>query len=144
MNSMQESNPSDRRRHSRHDFAYPVSFKLLSKYAEFGSFNGFVQNMSISGASLDFEDRYGRLDIGELKGINIKVSFIMPQGGNLTIPCCIRRAVKDNTHAFAMQLGIEFINMEEWQIHALKELINRKNKDRNMMWTLWEQYERQP
>ena len=140
---MHDENPVDRRRHERSDFAFPVELKLFAQYSDFGTFPGFVQDMSISGACIQFEDKYGKTDIRNLKGINIKITIIMPEGEDLSIPSCIRWAVKDRTKSFAINIGVEFTHVTDLHITAIKELINRKNKDRNMMWTLWEQYEKQ-
>lgn len=143
MYSMNDENPADRRRHERSDFSFPVELKLFARSSDFGTFSGFIQNMSISGACIQFEDKYGRIDIGSLKGSNIKVTVIMPEGENISFPCCIRWAVKDSTKIFAVNIGVEFTHVTDLHMTAIKDLINRKNKDRNMMWTLWEQYNNQ-
>lgn len=140
---MQEDNPIDRRKHERSDFAYPVELKLFSQYSDYGKFSGFVQNVSISGACIQFEDRYGKMDINSLKGINIKITIILPEGDDLSVPCRIRWATRDRTKNFAINIGVEFTYTTDLHLTAIKDLLNRKNKDRNMMWSLWEQYEKQ-
>ena len=39
-------------------------------------------------------------------------------------------------------MGVEFEKPEEWQLDAVKKLIRLKKKDHNMMWSLWEQFEK--
>jgi len=140
---MQDENPAAKRRHERSDFAFPVELKLFTQNSDCATFTGFVQDMSISGAHIRFEDKYGRMDVTNLKGINIKIKIIVPEGENLSIPCCIRWVTKDHANKFAINVGVEFTHITDLHLTAIKDLINRKNKDRNMMWTLWEQYEKQ-
>jgi hypothetical protein len=126
----------------RTNVAYPVEFKLFSSQNDCTSFSGLVQNMSVDGACIQFEDRYGRLDLDELPGSKVKITISIPQGEKATIHSVIQWISRDISQSFLIRTGIEFVNLEDWQLKAVEKLIGLKNQDRNMMWSLLEQYEK--
>jgi hypothetical protein len=140
---MTESGDISDRRHERSEFAYPIEFKILSQRYEQRSFNGYIENVSESGSGILFEDRYGRVNAEELKGTKVKLSIVMPSGEKVVFITLIRWVRKDSPQPFFIQLGIEFEHIEDWQLEAIQKLVRVKNKDHNMMWNLWEQYEKQ-
>jgi len=130
------------RRHERSEFAYAIEFKILSLKNEQYSFHGYIKNVSVSGAGIVFEDRYGRANVDDIKGSKIKLTIVMPSGERVTLISIARRVRKDAPQPFFIQVGIEFEDIEEWQLNAIKKLMRDKKKDHSMMWNLWEQYER--
>lgn len=139
---MDDSAGIDKRRHERSELAYVIELKILSQQNDQYSFRGYIENVSESGAGIVFEDRYGRANFGGIKGSKIKLSIVMPNGETVTLISIARWVRKDSPQSFFIQVGIEFENIEEWQLDAIKNLVLVKNKDHNMMWNLWEQYER--
>lgn len=139
---MDDSDGIDKRRHERSEFAYVIEFKILSNHNEHYSFRGYIENVSESGAGIVFEDRYGRANVDDIKGSKMKLSIVMPSGEKVTLISIARWVRKDVPQPFFIQVGIQFENIEEWQMDAIKKLVRVKNKDHNMMWNLWEQYER--
>jgi len=140
--SMNGSPIIDQRRHKRAIFAYPVELKILFKSGDLLNFSGYMENVSEGGAGLIFEDRYGRIDLGQLSKAKIKLSFVMPHGEKVTIISSPRWMRKDVPERFYIKMGVEFENPAEWQLNAVKKLIKLKKKDHNMMWSLWEQFEK--
>jgi len=139
---MDDAEGIDNRRHERSEFAYVIECKILSHHNERYSFRGYIENVSDSGAGIVFEDRYGRANMDDIKGSKIKLSIVMPGGEKVTLISKARWVRKDVPQPFFIQVGIEFENIEKWQMDAVKNLVLVKNKDHNMMWNLWEQYER--
>ena len=132
---------TDRRKYPRSEFTYPVEFKMFSQNPEHSSFKGCLQDISISGACLQFEDKYGRFNIRDSNNVKIKISFSMPNEEKATIFAQIRWIKKVDPKTFYISMGIEFQDLEGWQLDVIEKLINMKNKDHNMMWNLWEQYD---
>ncbi|RJQ51229.1 MAG: PilZ domain-containing protein [Nitrospiraceae bacterium] len=131
----------DRRKYPRSEFTYPVEFRLFSQNSEHASFKGYLKDISVSGACLQFEDRYGRFDSKEMNNAKIKISFSIPDGDKTSIFALIRWVGKSVPRNFLIMIGIEFQDIEPWQLGIVEKLITMRNKDHNMMWNLWEQYE---
>jgi hypothetical protein len=132
---------TDRRKYPRSEFTYPVEFKMFSQNSEHASFRGYLKDISISGACLQFEDKYGRFNIKDSNNAKVKISFSIPNEDRATIFAQIRWTKKVDPKTFDISLGIEFMNLEGWHLDVIEKLISMKNKDHNMMWNLWEQYD---
>jgi hypothetical protein len=132
----------ERRKHPRTTFSYPVEFKFISAGNEQAYFSGFIQDISLCGVRMQFEDRYGRLDLEKAPDSKIKIRVCTPQGETITIPSLIKWALRQKNQKFFIQIGIEFESVEDLQLEEIKKLISLKNQDRNMMWSLLEQYEK--
>ena len=132
---------SNRRRHERNEFIYPLELKIFSSLLTNTSFNGYIEDISASGAGIKFEDRYGRVLIDGLGGAGIKLIIRMPHGDDIALLSIIRWIKRDINQKMIVKVGIEFQTLEDWQLHAVKQLISLKNKDQNMMWNLFENYE---
>jgi c-di-GMP-binding flagellar brake protein YcgR len=139
---MDDSEGIYKRRHKRTEFTYAIEFKILSRDTERYSFSGYIENVSDSGAGIVFEDRYGRAHMHDIKGSKIKLSIVMPDGEKVTLISTARWVRKDAHRPFFIQIGIEFENIEQWQMEEVKKLVLVEKKDHSMMWNLWEQYER--
>lgn len=131
----------DRRKYPRSEFTYPVEFKKFSQNSEHSSFRGYLKDISISGACLQFEDKYGRFNIKDSNNAKVKISFSIPNEDKATIFAQIRWIKKVDPKTFYLSLGIEFMDLEGWHLDVIEKLISMKNKDHNMMWNLWEQYD---
>ncbi len=140
---MENDNPIDRRKHQRSEFAYPVDIKFFSQHPDNTSFRGYMKDISVSGACIEFEDRYGRVNLEELSGFKVKITISTLNRGKISVLSRIKWIRNDTSRHFFIVTGIEFENMEDWQLEDIKKFINLKNKDHNMMWNLWEQYEKQ-
>lgn len=139
----------ERRDYPRSEFTYPVEFRVFSRSSDSPSFNntnqtnfnGYLKDISLSGARLQFEDRYGRFDIKGMQHMRLKLTFKIPGGGRTSFFAEIRWIKKPDPKDFSIKMGIEFKEMEAWQSDAIGKLIGMRNKDHNMMWNLWEQHQ---
>lgn len=130
---------SDRRRHPRSIFAYPVEFKIFFQKVDTAPFNGYLKDISISGACLQCEDKYGRIKMDEAKDVKLKLTISIPREEKFFIFAFIRWIRKDK-QTFQAEMGIEFSELDYRNLAIIERLIGMKNKDHNMMWNLWEQY----
>jgi hypothetical protein len=135
-----EDDVKDRRKYLRSEFTYPAEFKVFYQNLEHISFNGYLKDVSISGACLQLDDKYGRFNIKDTTNVKIKISFSVPNEDKVSIFAIIRWITKIDPRTFSVKIGIEFKDMEGWQLDIIEKLIGMKNKDHNMMWNLWEQY----
>ena len=46
----------------------------------------------------------------------------------------------DSKQDFSVLIGVEFEDLFDWQLEKLEKIISLRNKDRKMMWNLWEHY----
>ncbi len=133
-----EINYEDRRQHLRSVFAYPVEVNFFSNKSEYIAFSGYLRDVSMSGACLEFEDKYGRCNMNEIKNTKVKISFCILEREKVDIFAQVKWITKASPRTMSLKMGIEFKYMESWD--AIGKLIGMKNKDRNMMWNLWEQF----
>jgi hypothetical protein len=128
----------NRRQHLRSTFTYPVDVNVFSNKSEYMVFKGYLRDVSMSGACLDFEDKYGRCKINEIKNTTVKISFCILEKENVDIFAQVKWIEQAYHRTMSLKMGIEFKYMESWD--AIDKLIGMKNKDRNMIWNLWEQF----
>jgi hypothetical protein len=121
----------------RSTFAYPVKLVFLTKRSEHITFGGYLRDISTSGACVEFEDRHGRCSMTGIGNTKIRISFSILDGEKVEIFAQVKWVKKVADRTGSMRIGIEFKYMESWG--AIDRLIGMKNKDRNMMWNLWEQ-----
>lgn len=124
-------------RHLRSVFTYPVELAVFTSRPEPVTFGGYLRDISTGGACVEFEDQHGRCDIQELKSAKVKISFTILEKEKVDIFAQVKWVKKAADGAAAMKIGAVFKHMESWD--AIDKLIGMKNKDRNMMWNLWEQ-----
>jgi len=139
-NAANDDDVTERRKYPRSEFTYPVEFKVFSQNFDHMPFNGYLKDISIGGACLQFDDRYGRFNIKDAENVKLKISFSIPTEDKISIFAQIRRIKKIDPKSFSITMGIEFNDLEGWQLDSIEKLIGMRNKDHNMMWNLWEQY----
>ena len=135
------SNPKnnyENRRHLRSIFTYPVELTVFTNKSEHITFIGYLRDISTSGACVEFEDKYGRYNMNEIKNTKTKISFSILEGEKVDIFAQAKWVKKATDRTVSMNIGIEFKYMESWDV--IDKLIGMKNKDRNMMWNLWEHF----
>ncbi len=133
---------SEDRKQPRTDFSFPVKISIYSQ--NFGSkkaFDGYIQNMSMNGACVHFEDKYGRIYLKDLKGARIKLTIKVPRGEDVILNAVIGWARKEKPeHSFSIIMGIELREIAEWQVKQIEDFISLRNKDHKMLWSLLDQY----
>jgi len=130
----------DRRKHLRAAFPYPVEFTLFTQKKQGQLFVGFLRDICLGGAGLQFEDPYGRFNTEEAEDAGIKLVVRIPRENNVIIPAHIEWAKKPAAPS-QKKMGVSFKHPDAKDLMVIKKLIGLKNKDHNMMWNLWEQYD---
>lgn len=102
------------------------------------TFRGYLRDISTSGACVEFEDRHGRCTMNGINNTKVKISFSILDGEKVDVFAQVKWVKKAADRTGSIKIGIEFKYMESWD--AIDQLIGMKNKDRNMMWNLWEQF----
>ncbi len=130
----------DNRRYSRYQFAYPVKFELFKPNLASLSFTGVLYNISIGGACIQFEDKYGRIDPNSLNGSRVKIAIVIPEQEKVYLSAMIHWIRRASEKGFTFLMGIEYKDIEDWQLEHIEKLIHLKNKDQKMLWNLWENH----
>ena len=134
-------NPSVKRRHRRVKFVYPVEFKILSPGFENRPFRGLFSTISMRGAGFYFKDKYGLINPEEIEDSRIKLEINVLQEEQIILIARIRSVRRDDSKQdFSVLIGVEFEDLFDWQLEKLEKIISLRNKDRKMMWNLWEHY----
>ncbi|MCE5263496.1 MAG: PilZ domain-containing protein [Deltaproteobacteria bacterium] len=124
-------------RELRSVFTYPVQVAVLPNPSESMPFRGYLRDISAAGACVEFEDRLGRCNPNAIQDANVKISFTILEGEKVDIFARVQWVKKAADRSGSWTIGIEFRSMESGD--AVDQLIGMKNKDRSMMWNLWEQ-----
>jgi len=140
MKSMNEKTVENRRQ-PRTKFVFPVSFDIFLPDRVIKSFDGYIRDMSMGGACVQFRDRYGLIELDGLKGHRVKLAVRIPQGEQLYLHAVVQWARKENaSRGFSVLIGLEIKEIAEWQVEQMERFISMGNKDQKMMWNLWECY----
>ena len=131
----------NKRKHLRSTFTYPVELKLFSQKADGIFFSGYLDNISQGGAGFNIDDKYGRIDINGIKNAKIKLTLNIPRENRINIFAYIQWAKKIKGTS-EIKMGIAFKDMSYNELTIIEKLIGLKSKDHNMLWNLWEQYEK--
>lgn len=136
---MQEEEPSldNDGRPLRSIFAYPIELTIFVNKSAHISFRGCLRDISENGACVEFEDRHGRCNLNAMQDAKVKISFSILEGEKVEAFARVQWVKKAAGGTGSMKMGIEFRYMDSWD--AIGQLIGMKNKDRSMMWNLWEQ-----
>jgi hypothetical protein len=130
-----------RRKHTRLEFTYPVKFELFSPDRLPRSFIGYIKDMSIDGACIQFEDECGRFNLLELRGALIGLIINVPKKESISLKALIRWIRKDGpAQSSLILMGLEFQEIDDRQIEQIDSFFRLKNKDHKMIWTLWDFY----
>ncbi len=139
---MDNSDSIERRKFNRSEFAYPVDIIFLSELTEDTLFHGYIEDISMGGSRIQFEDKYGRVSPARLSDTKVKLLVFMPEGEKVALLSRVKRIHMNTPKQFSIEIGVEFENLEDWQERAIEKLSASKKKDQNMMWNLWEQFEK--
>jgi hypothetical protein len=131
---------ANRRSNPRSTFTYPVEFVLFAINADSTSFHGYLKDISLSGACLQFEDRYGRCRIGQDDKAKARITLRIPREETIYLFAHVQWITKNEKNS-SFKMGIAFKFMDDTKLMVIEKLMGLKNKDHNMMWNLWEKYE---
>jgi len=135
------SSEMDKRLHLRSTFTYPVEFKIFTQSPV--SLKGYLRDISLGGSCLEFDDPYRRVILKEALRATLKLSMSVPGFEKMFVLAKIQWITSvENTSM--VKLGIEFKDVTMDQIDLINRLVGIRNKDHNMLWNLWEEYQNQP
>lgn len=133
--------PNDRRQHIRTDYTYPVEFKIFTQNPV--SFKGYLRDISLGGSCLEFDDPYQRVKIKEAERATLKLTLAVPEIEKMSVLGEVRW-IKNIENTSIVRLGIELKDVTLSQMDLISKLVGIRNKDHNLLWTLWEEYQSQP
>lgn len=139
----------ERRKHRRHNIPSAVSCILFKKDLEGkNSFQGFIQNISSGGVSLEIRDDTLIINNAYLQYSNIEINFElnMPDGTHkMNVSGIIKwyKKVKKKD-VNLLYIGIQFFNLDEIDTVVLKKHLVLGTGDRNLIWNLWDNLSIQP
>ena len=112
------------------------------------SFQGFIQDISFGGVSLEIRDDFLIISDSLLTYANIEmmVEFNLPDGAHkMSFSGIIRwhKRIKKRNMNF-LYLGIQFYNLDEKDKDVLEKYLSLGTGDKNLIWNLWDNLSVQP
>jgi hypothetical protein len=130
----------NKRRHLRSTFTYPVEFKIFTQNAV--ALKGVLRDISLGGSCLEFDDPYRRVVLKQAVNASLKLSLAIPGFDQMFVLARIQW-IKNIENTTMVKLGIEFTDVTMDQVDLIDKLVGMRNKDHNMLWNLWEEYQNQ-
>lgn len=137
----------------RKDQRYSIPAAVICKFSKKdlkskNSFQGFIQNISLGGVSLEIRDDFLFLNDSFLQYTNMEMTLVLntPDGiHKMNISGIIRwhRRVKKQNMSF-LYLGIQFFYLDEDNKAIIKKYLALGTGDKNLMWNLWDNLSIQP
>ncbi len=116
---------------------YPVTFKIFSQGSSSRSMNALFKNISINGATIQFNDKYGLIDPTTIINSRVKIELNIFRNDKVFLFATVRSLIEaDQNNDSAYLIGVEFEKMEKWQEEHIKKMANLRDKEHNMMWNL--------
>ena len=133
----------ERREHPRHNIPAAVVCRFFNKNLRGeSSFQGFIQDISFGGVSLEVRDDLLIINDSKLKYTNIEMALElnMPDGVhkmNITGVIRWQKRVKKENMNF-LYLGIQFYNLQEREKTIIKKYLAIGTGEKNLIWNLWD------
>jgi c-di-GMP-binding flagellar brake protein YcgR len=138
-----EEEKLERRNHRR--CMIPTTFvcRLLNNDLNKNSFQGFIQDISTGGVSLEIRDDFLVIGDENLKYTKIEmvVELNMPDGAHrINIAGVIRwhRRLRKRGNMSFLYLGVEFFELNEKDRAVLNNYLALGTGDKNLIWNLWD------
>ena len=133
--------PADnRRRHLRTTFTVPLEFKIFTRNPVM--LKGYLKDISLGGSCLEFDDPYKRIIVGEALHSTVRLSLGFPGSEKMVVLAKVQW-ISSLGNSTVIRLGIAFSDLTQEQLERIQMLIGMKNKDHNMLWNMWEEYQSQ-
>ena len=139
----------ERRKHQRSDMPATVNCTLLKKDIKGkNSFQGFIQDISLGGASLEVRDDFLTIDNASLKYTEIRLGLELNtsdgiQKINFTGIIRWHRRVKKQSMNL-LYLGVQFFALDERDQAILEKYLALGTGDKSLIWNLWDNLSIQP
>lgn len=139
----------ERRKHQRFNIPAAVNCKFFNKDIKGkNSFQGFIQDVSFGGVSLELRDDFSIINDSLLKYTNVQMTLELNMSDGIhkiNFSGIIRwyRRVKKEGMSF-LYLGIQFYNLDESSKEVIKKYLALGIGDKNLIWNLWDNLTIQP
>jgi len=139
----------ERRKHQRFNSPAAVTGKFFNKNMKGkNDFQGFIQDISLGGISLEIRDDFSLIEDSFLKytSIHMVVELNMSDGTHkIDFSGIVRwhtRAKKEGMRF--LYLGIQFNALNENSKEILREYLSLGKGEKNLLWNLWDNLSIQP
>ena len=139
----------ERRKHQRSNIPAVVNCTLLKKDIKGKNiFQGFIQDISLGGASLEIRDDFLTIDNASLKYTKIRMRLELNtsdgiQKINFTGIIRWHRRIKKQSMNL-LYLGVQFFALDDRDQAILKKYLALGTGDKNLIWNLWDSLSNQP
>lgn len=133
----------ERRKHQRFNIPAAVNCKFFNKDIKGkSSFQGFIQDISFGGVSLELRDDFSIINDSLLKYTSVQMTLELNMSDGIhkiNFSGIIRwyRRVKKEGMSF-LYLGIQFYNLDESSKEVIKKYLAFGTGDKNLIWNLWD------
>ena len=149
LESDEKSIPVERREHERHVIPAAVTCTFFEEALRGkGSFQGFIQDISLGGVALEIRDDFLTIKESLLlyTTIEMTVAFNLSDGiHRMNISGIIRwyKRIKRGDKSF-IYIGIKFHSLDEKSKEILEHYLSLGTGDTNLIWNLWDNLSNQP
>jgi hypothetical protein len=139
----------ERREHERHTIPAAVTCTFFEEVLRGkGSFQGFIQDISLGGVALEIRDDFLTIKESLLlyTTIEMKVAFNLSDGiHRMNVSGIIRwyKRIKRSDKSF-VYIGIKFHSLDEKSKEILEHYLSVGTGDTNLIWNLWDNLSIQP
>ena len=137
------SDDDEKRRHVRAELPTMVTMKVFSREGREKkaiTLKGIIDDLSIGGVSVEVDERYMPIDVDQLVEQIVKMEIHFPKNKKnpyiLGSIRWIKREVAKGSSV--LQLGIQFVDITEENLKALKNFLELGSGDQNLLWNLWD------
>ena len=145
----EENENVERRKNKRYCIPAVVKCKLFEEVVSGkNSFQGFIQDLSFGGVSLEITDDFLNIkeDLLKYTNIEMELEFNSPDGlHKMSFSGIIKwykRVKKKDKNV--LYLKIQFHNLDEKSAEMLKKYLSLGSGDKNLIWNLWDNLSMHP
>ena len=133
----------EKRAHRRHTIPVAVNCRLFKEDIKGkNSFQGFIQDISLGGVSLEIRDDTLVLNDALLMYLNVEMTFAidMPDGTHKVNVSGIVRWYKKAKRKGVnfLYLGVQFMNLKKSDEAVLAKYLDLGAGDKSLIWNLWD------
>ena len=102
-------------------------------------YDGTIRNLSMGGMSIYLNEGYNPLNIDDLLGKRIKIDINIPlEDTRVFVLGEVRWANREEEVKHIVTLGVQFVEMTDFNLKNIKKLLAVQAGDHNMLWSLWD------
>lgn len=133
---------ADRRRNPRAEFGHSIRFKLFSRELAPAAVDGYLKDISISGARIVLDDPRGQYPPRALPGMRTKLKIALPDSDTLQLISVVQWArLRGGPNRSQIEIGLAFVEVETWQVEQIQNFLSERHTDQTMLWSAWDAYQ---